>query len=485
MSSQRYRCQTQPMAGIFGLAVLLFSLLAGSAAAMEDSTLPLPTEIPWQDDLDRMLERRQIRFLVVYNPILYFLDGATQRGTVVEMARLFEKELNAKFNLGERPLHVVFIPVARSELLSALQAGRGDIAAANLTITPERLKQVDFSDPLMSDVSKVLVLGPFGTEVETPEELSGRQVFTRVGSSYQESLARLNAEFGEQGLDPIQVIPVSPVLEDVDLLEMVNAGLIPAVVVDRHKAELWAQVFPDIRVHEHIALHSGGEIAWALRKNSPKLKAAVNAFVAGHRQGTLYGNILFDRYLKHNKWVRNSLAEKEQEKFLATLALFRKYGAQYDFDPLILAAVAYQESRLDQAKRSDKGAVGIMQVLPETAADPQVGIENIEDLEANIHAGTRYLRFLYDRYFSEQVMTELDKVMFTLAAYNAGPAKVRRLRGRAESMGLDPSRWFGQVDVAAAALGWETVRYVANVYKYYTAYRLLQDRPEAGLAAAK
>ncbi len=438
--------------------------------------LPLPTETPWQDDLDGMLERRLIRFLVVYNPILYFLDGAEQRGSVVDMARLFEQELNRRYELDERPLHVVFIPVSRDELLPALQDGLGDIAAASIAVTPDRQAQVDFSDPLMSGVSQVLVLGPYGTEVETLDELSGRQIFTRMGSSYQDSLKAVNRRLRKKGLAPAQIVPVAPLLEDVDLLEMVNAGLIPAVVVDRHKAELWAKVFTDIRVHEHIVLRSDVEIAWALRKGSPRLKAAVNEFVAGHRRGTLYGNILFDRYLRDNKWIHNNLAERELAKFRTTLALFSKYGERYGMDPLLLAAVAYQESGLDHGKRSERGAVGIMQMLPETAADPQVGFEDIQELEDNIHAATKYLRFLYDRYFADQVMTELDKNLFTLAAYNAGPAKLRRLRDRVGEMGLDAGRWFGQVEVAAAAMGWETVRYVANIYKYYTAYSLLQER---------
>jgi len=458
------------------LLVLTVLLSVGLPCAVRAESLPLPTEIPWRDDLDRMLERRQIRFLVVYNPMFYFLDGAIQRGVTVEMARLFEQELNRKFKLKSRPLHVVFIPVTRDELIPALLEGRGDIAAANITVTPERLKQVDFSDSLMNEVNKVVVTGPFGTEPENLEDMAGRMVFVRAGSSYEEHLKEVNQEFNAKEMKPMQLIPVAPFMEDSDLLEMTNAGLIPTMVVDQHKAAFWDGIFPNIRVNEEIAIHRGGSIGWAIRKNNPQLKAVVNDFVAGHRQGTLHGNILFKRYFKHNKWVRNNLAEKELEKFRALMALFRCYGERYQMDPLLLAAVGFQESGLDQSKVSERGAVGIMQLLPDTAADAQVGIEDIEDMNANIHAGTKYLSFLYKRYFADEVMTDLDKTLFTLAAYNAGPAKVRRLRKRADSMGLDASRWFGYVEIVAASLGWETVRYVANIYKYYTAYRLLGDR---------
>jgi membrane-bound lytic murein transglycosylase MltF len=176
--------------------------------------------------------------------------------------------------------------------------------------------------------------------------------------------------------------------------------------------------------------------------------------------------------------VRNALAGDDRARFERFVGLFQNYGERYDFDHLMLTALAYQESRLDQSVRSAAGAVGVMQILPATAADPNVGIPDIDDVESNIHAGTKYLRFLRDRYFSDSEIDPINQTLLSFAAYNAGPAKVRRLRAEAEAAGLDPNAWFGNVEVVAARrIGRETVQYVSNIAKYYVAYR--------GVAAAQ
>ncbi len=465
---------------VFVLALLLF--LAGwltpvCAGANGPTPLPLPSEILWTGDLDGMMERRQIRFLVVYNEMLYFLDGATQRGSTYELIKLFETEFNRKHQSGALQVQAIFIPVPRDQLIPALLEGRGDVATGYISITPERSKRVDFTEPLMSDLSDVVVTGPRGPKLQCLAGLAGEQIYVRQASSSHENLLAVNERFEALGLPLIQLMPLAPFLEDADMLEMINAGLFPTTVVDEHKAGFWADIFSDLRVYSDIVVNSGRSIAWALRKDSPQLKAALDEFVRGHRKGTLHGNLLFKRYLKKNRWIRNNLAEKELEKFRPMLGLFRKYANRYDLDWLMLAAIAFQESGLDQSKRSERGAVGVMQLLPSTAADPNIGIDDIHEEEGNVHAGAKYLRFLYDRYFTTEAMSDLDKMLFSIAAYNAGPARIRRLRRRTGQSNLDPNRWFRHAEVEAArTLGNETVRYVANVYKYYTAYRLLEDR---------
>jgi len=260
--------------------------------------------------------------------------------------------------------------------------------------------------------------------------------------------------------------------EDEDLLEMANAGLIPMIIMDSHKAHFWDQIFEKINVHDDIAVRNGGQIAWAFRKKSPKLKAIVNEFIKGHKKGTMIGNMLLKRYLKSTKYVKNALDYEEMQKFSSKVAVFKKYAVRYDFDHLLIAALAYQKSGLDHSKRSPKGAVGVMQVLPSTAADPNIGIPDIDELEENIHAGTKYLRFIIDRYYADEPMDEGQKNLFGLASYNAGPARIRGLRQKAAEKGLDPNRWFYNIEVVAAQeIGRETVQYVSNIYKYYVAYR--------------
>ena len=206
-------------------------------------------------------------------------------------------------------------------------------------------------------------------------------------------------------------------LEDEDLLEMVNAGLMPAIVVDSHKATFWRQIFENIRLHEHIQLRNGAEIGWAFRKQSPKLKAVVDEFMRGNREGTLHGNVLLKRYLKNTRYVRNSLQSREMVRFNETAHLFQKYASQYQFDWLMVVAQAYQESRLDHSARSHSGAVGIMQLLPSTAADKNVNIRDIDDIENNIHAGIKYLHFIRNRYFEDEDMSSVDRRPSTCRYY--------------------------------------------------------------------
>jgi membrane-bound lytic murein transglycosylase MltF len=311
------------------------------------------------------------------------------------------------------------------------------------------------------------------------DELAGREVHVRRSSSYWRSLEKLNEYFRSRGLEPVEVVAAEEFLQDEDLLEMVDAGLLPATIVDSHKARFWAQIFDNITVHEDLAVRTGGEIAWAFRKGSPQLAKVVNEYVAKHKKGTLLGNVILNRYLENTGWARNALSEEDRSRFASMVGIFQKYGERYGFDYLMLAALAYQESGLDQSVRSKAGAIGVMQMLPSTAADPNVGIPDITDLENNIHAGTKYLRFIRDRYVSDPAIDSLNQTLFTFAAYNAGPARITKLREEAARTGLDANQWFGNVEhVAAKQIGRETVQYVSNISKYWVAYSLASRHME-------
>jgi membrane-bound lytic murein transglycosylase MltF len=448
--------------GVAAAIVLVAASSVSPAASRDEAETIEGLFETWTGDLDGMIERHRIRALVVYSKTFFFLDGAAQKGVSHDILKAFEKSLNKKLKKKTREVQIVFIPVSRDELIPGLLSGRGDIAVANLTITPERLKEVDFSNPFLSSVKEVVIAGPKSPRLNGVDDLSGQSVFVRKSSSYYDSLVALNEN-----------------LEDEDLLEMVNAGLLPLIVMDDHKAKFWDQIFENIKVHEDIVVRRGGEIGWAFRKDSPRLAEAVNAFVKENKKGTLLGNILFKRYLKDTQYITNSLAGEELERFKKTIDLFRAYAKRYDFDWIILAALGYQESRLDQSLRSPVGAIGVMQVLPSTASDPNVGISGIEELENNIHAGVKYLHFLRSRYFSDDSMSQLNQWLFSFASYNAGPAKVSRLRAEARKSGLDPNVWFRNVEVIAAKrVGRETVQYVSNIYKYYIAYNLIIEQNE-------
>jgi membrane-bound lytic murein transglycosylase MltF len=440
----------------------------------------------WSGDLNGMIERDFIRALVPMSKTFYFLDGGHQRGLAYDAAQLFERQLNKRLERGHLKVHMVMIPVARDELIDGLLAGYGDIALGNITITPERAARVDFSDPFMGGVNELIVTGPSTPPLNTLDDLGGREIYVRESSSYYQSLVRLNQRLLADGKELATLTLAPDVLEDEDLLEMVNAGLVGIVVVDSHKAKFWAQIFTDLVVRDDLAVARNQQIGWAFRKNSPQLAAAINEFVVDHKKGTLMGNISFNRYLRDTKWAERALDDKGRMRLENLIGLFDKYGTKYNMPGLLIAAQGYQESRLDQSVRSSAGAIGVMQLLPSTARDPNVNIPNIDQVERNIEAGTKYLSFIYDRYFADDgEMSDLDKALFSFAAYNAGPARVAQLRGQAEMSGLDPDVWFRNVEaVAAEEIGRETVQYVSNIYKYYIAYErmtMLQESRDSAL----
>ncbi len=350
---------------------LLLLFILGGMGVTETRAVESVLELgqKWTGDFDGMAERTLIRALVPYSKTFYFLDGADQRGLTYELLREFEKYINKKLRRKTLRIRLVVIPTKRDRLLPALAEGVGDIAAGNLTITPERQKRVDFSDPQLTGVEEIVVTGPKAPPVHTIEDLAGKEIHVRASSSYYESLQRLNARFKKKGKKRIRLILADEYLEDEDLLEMMNARLIPMIVIDRHKGEFWSQIFKDLTLHPEIKVRTDGQIGWAIRKNSPKLKEVINSFMKTHRKGTLMGNILFERYLENTKWVRNALNEDELERFKEAIEFFQRYSNQYGFDWLMIAALAYQESRIDQSKRSPAGAIGVMQLLPSTAAD--------------------------------------------------------------------------------------------------------------------
>jgi len=445
---------------------------------------------PWTGDLDAMVEKRIIRVLTVYGLGRYFLDGPQEKGLTYELFKMFEESLNKKIGTKHLRVHVVFIPVARDQLIPGLISGRGDIAAAGLTITPGRDKVIDFSNPASKELSEVLVTGPTAPRIDTIDDLAGRRIYVRASSSYRSSIDALNLQFRQRGLQEIKIEDAAELLEDEDILEMVNAGMLEWAVVDDYKAGIWAEIHDKLTVRDDLVLRSGGRIGLAIRENSPQLAGALNEFLKTHKQGTLKGNILINRYLRDFDWAKNALAQEDFQRFQAVKDIFSKFGEQYGVDYLMVAAQGYQESRLDQNARSHAGAIGIMQLLPSTAADSNVGIPDIDTAEPNIHAGVKYLSFVRKRYFSDPEMDQFNQTMFAFAAYNAGPARVQRLRDKAVQQGYDPNVWFDNVEVIAAKdIGRETVQYVANILKYYIAYSFAaqqqlerkQSRDDVGL----
>jgi membrane-bound lytic murein transglycosylase MltF len=424
-------------------------------------------------DFDQMVKRRMIRVGTTFNRTFYFVNNGVQRGAAYEMGQAFEEQLNKKLKTTNATrISVVFTPLPRDLLAKALTEGKVDCVVAQVIIRPELQAIVDFTRPVRTDVSEVVVSGPGAPAIASVDDLSGKDVYARKDSSAWQSLVALNADLKAKGRPEVVIREVPGNLEDDDLLEMTNAGLVPMVVVQDYLAEFWKKIFTDLTVHDTVKVRTGASIAVAIRKNSPLLKAELDAFLARNGLGTALGNVIQKRYLVSTRYAKQANSEAGRKKYRELGPLFRKYGEKYQMDYLLMAAQGFQESGLDQNVKSQVGAIGVMQVMPATGRELKVG--DITQTEANIHAGVKYMRFMIDQYFKNEPMDNLNKGLFAFASYNAGPGRIRQLRREAAKRGLDPNVWFGNVEqIASERIGRETVTYVSNIYKYYIAYKLL------------
>jgi len=456
------------------------SLLPNESGGSAQGSLVLPTGFGKRTgDLDEMVTKRSIRALVIVNRVGFFYQMGRPQGIQYEALQEFQKFVNQKMKTGPLPVQVIFLPMRPDQLEAALNQGLGDIIAYAVVMTPEREKRVAFSLPIQKNVTEVVVTGRALSNVSSLDDLANTPIYVNPVTVYYGNLKAVSDSQQKDGKPPLDIKAADRNLFDDDLIEMVNAGVIPATVTTKGRADLWSQVLPNVKVHPELAVAGGVDTGWVMRKENPRLKQLVDEFVSAHAAGTSFGNTLVRRYLQNTKWIKDSTSPEELKKFNAYSEFFKKYASQYDFDYLMLAAQGYQESLLDQNKRSQSGAVGIMQVIPKFAAARPIDIPNVYDAEHNIHAGAKMLRGIADTYFNDPAIDALNKTLFTFASYNAGPNRIMRLRKKAKEDGLDPDKWFGNVELEVAKdIGQETVNYVGNIYKYYVAYKLTLEQKQ-------
>ncbi|HLO80287.1 MAG TPA: transporter substrate-binding domain-containing protein [Chitinophagaceae bacterium] len=430
--------------------------------------------VPQFGDLDSMISRRRIRALVAYNHLYYYIDGKERRGVAFEVLNRFEHSLNEQLKLKTNGVKIIFIPVNRSQVIPLLRNGYGDLAYAGMTVTEERKKIVDFSTPTITGLKEIVVGGPASPKLNSLADLAGKEIYLHAGTNYEAIVKRLSDSLKRSGLHPIIIKPVDPYLESEDILEMVSAGVIPYTAIVEDIAALWSNVIDSLTLYNQIPLATNISYAWVIRKNSPKLKAAADQFLEKNAKGTMMGNMMYNKYVKSTNLLPDMHSKKTIAQVKALRSTFQNYSTRFKLDWLLCVAQGYQESGLNQDKVSHMGAVGIMQVLPPTAAGKPINISNVDITDNNIHAGVKYMRFLIDKYFNDPDIDILNRHLLALAAYNAGPARVAQLRKIAKEKGLNPNLWFDNVEIIAAQeIGRETVQYVSNIYKFYASYRAL------------
>ncbi len=453
---------------ISNLWTILLILLSASAYSLEISPLKQP---PYTGDLDAIKKQKLLRVLVSSDLGFYYIEGGAPKGIGAELLDYFEKDLRKT----EPKINVQIIPLARDQLIPALNRGSGDLIIANLTITDSRKEKVDFSTPTLSGIEEWVVTNKKTPAMTTPEQLSGKEVWVRASSSYFESIQALNKALTKKGLPPVIVNFVEETLQDYELVGMLNNGYVKAIVLDSHKASLWLKMMDNIQVHKAIPLRKDGKIGWAMRKYSPQLKAVVDNFITTSVSGKVLGNVIYGKYIDNTNWLNKALDPDKIAQLEKLTALFSRYGEQYDFDHLLIAAVAYKESSFNNNVVSNRGAVGMMQVLPSTALDPNINIKNVQQLENNVHAGVKYMAFLRRQYFSNEAISAENKVYFTLASYNAGPGNVEKMRKLAARQGYNPNVWFNNVEVVMRKHISTTVNYVSTISRYYVIYKQLES----------
>jgi membrane-bound lytic murein transglycosylase MltF len=465
---------------------------SSSAAGVSEGTSSGPSREPvtlddgsflrFRSVVDRSADRvpieklDRLRVLVNYTRTDFFVSEGKPRGFEYEYLCEFLRFLNQRLQRHDNPMRLEFVVTDLERMLRDLIDGRGDIAAANLTITPARQATAAFSLPYLTDVDELVVTNRSVSAPASLADLAGKRVLVPAGSSYIEHLEDLARAQKEAGKAPVEVVQAEHGLESEDILELLNAGIVGYTVVDAHRARLWAQVLPNIAVHDKVVVNRGGNIAWAVRPESRELLAALNAFIAHEGARSAMNRMLFDRYFRDTRWIVNPVSRPMLRRQAAVIDAITRYSAAAGLDWRLVLAHAVAESGLDPTSRGRNGAIGIMHVTPAMAA--QVGVTDIDQVNRNIEAGVRYLAKLRTMYEKETGADERASVDLALAAYRVGPEQLRTMQHYARELGLDPAKWEKNVAlVADLTLGDEPAREVDEVHLYLEAYRLDEAKP--------
>ena len=432
-------------------------------------------------DLTSMKKRGSIRVLTRNNAVSYFLYKGLQQGFDYEFISLFAKEHGLRVD--------VVVPPEGKDLIPWLNAGRGDVIAAGMTITPERQEAVWFSPPY-NVVDELLVMNAAAPALTDLKDLKGKTVHVRKSSTYRQTLDKLQATHG-----PFTIVDVDEHLETEELLDQVGEGKIDLTVADSTIAAVelaWRS-----KIQTGAALAEGEDIGLAARRDAPELQAALNAFVVKHvrkaEDGHLKGSTLYN-ILKKQYFESKRKAEIAQQNFKSTGTIsdyddvMKSFATKYGLDWRLMAAQAYQESRFDPNAKSWVGAQGLFQVMPRTGAE--MGFHNLKDPEEGTHAGVRYMAQLIDSF--DKGIPFKQRVRFALASYNAGRGHVEDARRLAKEMGRDPDRWFKNVEDAMVRLqdpavakrmrhgycrGEEPVKYVSQIQLRYENFLTVIPNP--------
>lgn len=416
------------------LWILLVLPLVLSASCRKSEEQIMQTEPQKQVfDLSEIKQKNRLRALVDYSSTSYFIYKGKAMGYEYELLKRFADHIG---------VDLAIIPVENmDQVVDLLKSYQGDVIASNLTITEKRTEQLAFTTPIL-DTKQVLVQrkGDGKQLIKSPLELKGKDIYVRRNSSFFERLNNLSSEMGG-GLN-IQTVSGDHTVEE--LMQMVNDGKIDYTVADRHVARINSSFYRNIDISVELSLPQ--QIAWAVRKESPELKLAMDEWLEEFKKTTdfrviylkYYGNTSLFKERVHSQYF-----SAKSGKISDYDKIIQKEAEQIGWDWRLLASLIYQESGFDPTVTSWMGARGLMQLMPTTAE--QYGLDSNATPEMNLKAGVKYLSWL-DKQFSEKIPKEEERKKFVLASYNVGLGHVFDAMRLAEKYNKDPNKWNENVD---------------------------------------
>ena len=413
-----------------------------------------------------LIERGRLRMITRNNAMTYFIHRGLQVGFEYELMKKFASEHGLRLE--------VVIPKSHAELLSYLNDGKGDVVAAAMTITPERQVEADFTEPY-NEVEEVVVVREDDDSIMTIRDLAGRTFHVRGSSSFYPTLKAL-----KDSVEDLRIVKLPDDIETEEIMVGVESGLYDLTLVDSNLFDVERTY--GLRLRAAFSVKST-TLGWGVRKGNPALLGSLNEYIR-REKGGLYFNMMKKRYFENPRRIARA-KDSTRVGISGQLSPFddlvKEYAQRYGQDWRLVTAQMYQESKFDPDAVSWVGAKGLMQVMPRTGL--QLGFEDLEDPEQGIHAGTKYMHQLIDRFDHEIPMQ--SRIRFALASYNVGYGHLLDARRLAREKGWDPNLWFGHVEQAMRLLsqpayyerarfgycrGGQPVYYVEKIQSLYDAY---------------
>lgn len=438
-------------------------------------------EVRWEQDLEDIKEKGKITVLTDYSSTDYFIYRGQPMGFQYEMLQQLANHLSVRLE----------VRVSRSlnESFAMLQNGEADLIAQNLTITKNRLQNVDFTVPLIQSRQVLVQRKPQEWQkmthdelesrlISNPLDLKGLTIYVMRGSAARPRLYNLSEEIGGE----ITVIEVDESPEQ--LINLVSEGEVPYTVTDEFTARVNGRYYPNVDISTPISLEQ--HMAWAVRKGSTTLLQELNNWLSAFTQTPRF-KAMYAKYFESNKSV--TIVESDfyainSGKISPYDEYIRQYSKKLGWDWRLMASLIYQESRFKKNVTSWTGAWGLMQLMPSTAK--RFGVDTISTPREQIRAGSEFILWL-NKQFSD-ISDDSERIKFVLAAYNIGPGHITDARNLAKKNGADPNIWDGQVARFLLSKsspryyndpvvkfgfcrGTETYRYVSEVLERYEHYK--------------